>query len=391
MILPKSYLCLLSPASLCLCAGFLLYALFSSPTPDQPALYEFFTAITLLSGITFLSVRGWESSRYSFEQMGLIFGVYVFSITVFRGFGEGHDTQAVLRDIVAVSFVFLPLVFIKFADKRELKGILIMSCIFIGTVFSTREISSFGNTELLYLANSPTVLFTAIFLFGLAVQKMSQVFTLKNIIVIAVCLSLSCVCVTAMGLNLQRAPLALFVISAIAMGVVSMRQSLLPLCIMVIGTLFLINYMELPLSFLLFDFLEKQRLSGLNMRLEEAGAVIEHLGQNPMNLLFGLGWGASFSSPAVAGIWVSFTHNFFTALLLKAGLIGVLLSAVYIGYFIKMLWQVWQKDLLLTLALAAPFLIGISLYANYKSLGFGLILSIIALTHHERKEKHSIY
>ena len=112
---------------------------------------------------------------------------------------------------------------------------------------------------------------------------------------------------------------------------------------------------------------QKTDLVGVNMRFEELKAVWAAVSDNPFTVAFGLGWGGSFSSPAVADIRVGFTHSLLTGMLLKTGIVGVALTGVYIAGLIRLLFKV-HGHLVFVLALAGPIFIdvGISNGSSFK-------------------------
>ena len=123
------------------------------------------------------------------------------------------------------------------------------------------------------------------------------------------------------------------------------------------------------------------------MRLEELSAVWDVVSANPLTLLFGAGWGAGFASPAVADIHVQFTHSLVSGMLLKTGLVGLFLSLFYLCALSLRLFQL-RLGVVWPLAIMAPVLIDVFLYASYKSLDFGLVLLVIvALESYARQSR----
>jgi hypothetical protein len=116
----------------------------------------------------------------------------------------------------------------------------------------------------------------------------------------------------------------------------------------------------------------------MNARFAEISAVYAKLcAGGGLGYLFGYGWGATFSSPAVAGLEVNFTHSWLTTMLLKGGIVFFgLCSCVFIRLVYEIL-LIFQRDRSWGLALGAAFVIPSLLYASHKSLDFGLILLMI--------------
>jgi hypothetical protein len=114
------------------------------------------------------------------------------------------------------------------------------------------------------------------------------------------------------------------------------------------------------------------------MRFQELETVWGDVTRSAASALFGNGWGASIKSPAVGGLSVNYTHNLVSAALLKSGMIGAALLCLYLFLLGTSFFSLVRQRPVLALALFWPFVIDIFLYASYKSLDFGLILTLIA-------------
>jgi hypothetical protein len=79
------------------------------------------------------------------------------------------------------------------------------------------------------------------------------------------------------------------------------------------------------------ELVHKTELVGVNARGAELAAVWQEISVTPGKLLWGAGWGGMFESPAVANIRVNYTHSLLTSMLLKTGVMGLVLTALYIG------------------------------------------------------------
>ncbi|MBL4589003.1 MAG: hypothetical protein JKY11_02850, partial [Alphaproteobacteria bacterium] len=136
-----------------------------------------------------------------------------------------------------------------------------------------------------------------------------------------------------------------------------------------------------PLLTILTPLIEKQHLVGFNQRFEEFNAVSQQMGSSAINHMIGLGWGAGIESPASAGMYVNFTHNLFSSLWLKIGIIGVTLMLIFVtSSFIHLFNALSFKrltPLILAIALLLCLSINMLLYGGYKSLGFGLCFTLL--------------
>lgn len=361
-----------------------IYACFGSPTPDSFRIVEALIAVPLLAGIGFHALQQVFRKRFNtkWQLYGVGLFIYGLSIPVIMGVFSGYGYQAILRDLIPFLFLLLP-VFLRPAKQKmhDHFYVLLVGVLFVGLAFSARSL--FWNTEeFLYLENMPTVLFAGLFLFGMAMRDLA--FRKMDVSYIwrpTVLCALSLLPFVVIVLSLQRASVAAAVLyyALLCLFFISRKPY------RIIGGLILgavtcwVFWPEIHL--VLMPMLEKTRDVGANMRPQEFAAVWDIVSDSPAHFLFGIGWGGDFNSPAVGGVRVNFTHSFFSSMLLKAGLFGVVFSFIYIGGLVKLLSKVVWNNPVLGLAIAAPMLIDLTLYASYKSLDFGLVLALIPLSY----------
>mgnify|MGYP003672740631 CR=1 FL=1 len=380
--------------TICLFTACIVYAIFGSPTPDQIGTAEVFIFVLLALAIgigrardAFLyhtshsvRVRFWKSAG----QVMLIYGL---SFPLCLGVAYGNESRVVLRDVVPFFFLFLPLFLLPVLRARPYYFRSIVCAIMvIGMMFSLRSLVMrfiadcpiWCGDELLYLENMPTVLFTCLLLIGGAMHIIMQGVIARNVIIFYGMLALSLLPLAAMALTLQRASLgAVALYTLMICGYFFVRAPARAIAMMLMGG---IAILLVGLSFsALFDPLwVKTQKVGLNMRPQEFAAVWDIMRADPMTFLFGIGWGGQFNSPAVGGLRVNFTHNFFSTILLKTGMLGVIFCIAYILGLLERLVRVILRHPVFGLALSAPILIDLSLYASFKSLDFGLVLLLIS-------------
>lgn len=373
----------------------LMYGLFGSPTPNSPGLVEITVGALLIFAVGSAgcghAVRCLTFREHSEHARGAVFLAYGLTFPLLIAFLWGHALSAIVRDLLPFLFLFCPLFFAPlFSARREDARLVLWCLILVGVLFSVRSVAaqmelcgSFCGAELLYLENMPTVLFACLFLIGTGMNFFMRWRGARTAIAFLSFLALAAVAFLALVLSLQRASLgAVFVYMLIVFGLhfytrprrASTALFLFALFIFCAGIF--VPLADIPAA----EIMSKTALVGFNNRPQEAAAVWEAVAQNPLSLFFGLGWGAHFNSPAVGGLNVNFTHNFFTTMLLKAGLCGLIFSIVYIASLIRVLARTVSSDAVLGLALAAPFFIDILLYASFKSLDFGLTLLMISLS-----------
>lgn len=368
-----------------------LYGLFGSSTPDNVGWAELVTSLSLILSLNipaFFSQT--EDSNKPLFAM-LVFGV---SIPLLSGVLNANSLNLMMRDIIPFLFLLLPLFYGSlFRDQKSLNR-LILFIVFCGIAFSLRAVFEamnlpfwFGvNTqELFYFANAPTVLFAAIYLVLKSGQKLLSGHLLNSLL----CLCLSLLPIIAMVLSMQRASLgllALITMAGVIMIVIKSPRKSVPLIIALfaLGTIF-----HPVITEIIHLLSQKTALVGVNMRFEELIAVWSAVSETPLHLLFGLGWGGTFFSPAVEGIEVNYTHSLLSAMLLKTGLSGFMLILGFGWLIAQKIKIVSQRNHILAISLAAPILIDFILYAAYKSFDFGVVILLIFVAAAHCKDKAS--
>jgi hypothetical protein len=328
----------------------------------------------------------------------LFFG-FGLSVPLFVGAVSGNEPLLILRDVIAFSFLLLPLLFMQTLKNHTelLPGLLV----FTGCAFALRTLLPYGDdiwhpeswlgrapADLLYLANSPEVLFAGIILLCGGVWRIWEG---RAILSGSLMAGLAALPLLSMAVMMQRAGIGCVALSMIFLGCVGMclRPATTALLIMCLGLL------VLPLVPLLGAVVavlwQKTEMVGFNSRIQEWEAVWAAVGRTPLTLLAGLGWGGSLENPAVGNLRVNYTHSLMSSLLLKSGLAGVALFLCYLWIIAKLSVPELLRRPILVLALGAPLGIGLFLYANYKSLGFGLLLLLLCLLPLQRKlEKNQV-
>jgi len=376
------------------CGALLLYTMFSSPTPDTLGLPEIIIGL-LLAAFVRIQVTN-QDNKLPF--LGLMYGLtlpIIFSII------SGFPLLDIIRDIIPFLFLFTVLFYgwggqshpIYFIKIVVITGIIFSfrTCLSYHEVLLTPSLWGYGPpADLLYLANSPEVLFSALCCIGYGLKLLMQ--DNQKLKAIAL-LGLSAPPLMAMILMSQRAGIGsviLFVTIFLSYTLYTRPKW---------GLIFIITMALLMIILwpILGQAIEglwiKTELVGLNSRIEEWATVLKIISKDSITLLFGEGWGARIENPAVGGINVTYTHSFISSLLLKTGAIGTIIillaclkpvsNALKSVYF-----DVKGTDFILLGAISFPFLISVFLYASYKSLGFGLILLIFSVLATRKLEKN---
>ncbi len=368
-------------------AAIFVYALAGTPTPDNPGVIE-----GIIGALLILSVLCGGITRIT--DVGLGSGIYIKSIQLFFLCGLivptvtavyfGNDHALILRDIAAFCFLGLPLFLAgTFAGRPQETNILIGLCIFAGIGFCVRTLMPVFNVwapegELLYLSNSPLAMFAGI---SLACTGWSQLLALRirNLFFAALCFVGAGVIIAAMLLDVQRATIGAIILSLIGVALVDLvrfpKKAAVPFAVIVL--LLLAAYPLIGGG--VEAMVRKTGEVGLNMRLQEAGAVYDAMKTSPVSFFAGQGWGAVFSSPAVGGLEVNYTHSLLTTMAMKGGVAMFALCLLVMAGAVYEIFLIFQRDKNGGFALFWPLLIPAFLYASHKSLDFGLILLLIGM------------
>ena len=372
-------------------AALFLYGGFSSPTPDQPSFIELAISLLFIASVGVGGIyqnisnllRGARLPKWKLS--GLILFLYGLIVPTILALYHDASLSIVIRDLIAFIFLCLPffvLPFLLCSQKRQ--AFFEYGLLFIGLAFAVRvlflDFSFFTkHEELLYLANSPLVLLSGLYFTLLAFDKISTLTNAKNFLVMLGCAGFAILPMVAMYIDFQRASflaLGASIIMFLGLGVIRTPLRVILPFVVLLGIAFIFYPY---IADIIENISVKTSKVGLNMRYQEWLAVWSVAMTHPMTLLFGQGWGAEFASPAVGGLNVGYTHSLITYMLLKTGLIGLGLTLVYVLFIFEKVMRLVFIKTVKGSALIWPFIIPIMLYASYKSLDYGLVLTLILL------------
>jgi len=375
--------------------SFLIYGSFSSPTPDSPSWAEFSIFLFLALSFGGYASKIFISYQRPWQWAGLALLVYGLSIpTIMGGAINNNMPLVIVRDVIGFIFLTLPLFMFPFLQANEKRNdILLWGALFIGLAFSLRVLFvdfSFTTSRqnLLYLANSPLVLFSALYFTLSAYSLLIKRYSLAHIGRAGLYGFIALLPLLAMFIDFQRASfIAVFFALTTMMITNFYRKPIRVILSFFILLLIAVIGYELGQT-IINSLITKTAQVGLNMRLQELTAVWEQISVSPFTLLLGHGWGAEFESPAVGNLPVAYTHSLISYMLLKTGLIGLCLTFIYMALiFEKLISLVLNKDTEFN-ALLWPFIIPILFYASYKSFDYGLLLTLVLVTTYRTKKKN---
>jgi len=125
---------------------------------------------------------------------------------------------------------------------------------------------------------------------------------------------------------------------------------------------------------------EKTRMVGLNARTAETAEAFRRMSATPTGLLFGEGWGALLANPTVGGDRVRYLHGFVPYLAFKAGLLGAAVALMWLSGLAARVPAAWRRDPDLVLACLPPMAAALVVHTGFKHLCLGLVLALLVRT-----------
>ncbi len=372
-----------------LCFAMIFYGMYGFPTPDQPGLVEVVLAALLFSAVSFSGL--WKAVVFDFQGplwfvAGQVYLIFALTVPFLIGIASGHAFWSVFRDLVPFLFMMLPVFLRDTLQGSSSKGsFLIGSLVALGVLLALRSLQDVplfsplhlflgGSTRLDYLANMPTVLFSALLFTGLALERIMGVWTGRSVLWGALYGLLGFVCLWPIVLSDQRASVGVFTLGlAYFFAMHLWHKPYRTLCVLSVFLAVLGVFIG-DVSEVISTLLRKQALVGSNMRFQEIGAVWDNLRGGVLTIVLGRGWGGQLASPAVAGIVVNYTHGFFSSMLFKTGVLGLMCGLWYVGTLCAGVFELLKKAPVVAIAILGPVFIDVFLYASFKSLDFGFLL-----------------
>jgi hypothetical protein len=379
--------------SYALLTAFVMYGLFSSPTPDVISWAEVVMGLLLLIAAGPVNLAGifsgaslWHGPREK-KFLTICFLSLLIPGTI-NGFLSGYEFNDIMRDVIPLGFFFLALFLYGQNFEKELRYGLVFTGIFFALRFwpaSGLTLSRFGldrgNDEMLYLTSSPVVLFAGLYLLFKGTELRTQKWWWRLL-----CIFGAVICLLTLIATLQRA--AIFLAALSIFFIFWHRTQKSPNFLMaMIATLFIAGIFLAPMIGDIVDLIWRKTVEvGDNERFAELHSVFGVLGVNPWHYLFGLGWGAKIVTAASGYADVRYTHMLLSYSLFKTGLIGF---AATFSYGAWLVWRVilqFPQRAALSCAALPSLILGFTLYPSFKMLCFGAIIALLATgqEHHER-------
>jgi hypothetical protein len=396
----------------------IIYALFSSSTPDEMGVAEASIGLLLVLfvglGVS-LDVFGWgfllrKDKSVIPDYVYVSFIALAVIPTIHGLFVVGNSLGDFMRDFIPFLYLYIPIFFLPHMAKNPsfwLRVMLVALCA-IGISYSVRfflvstvPISLIGKiyipVSMSYFPTDPAVLFSTTLLITVGVYMVLQgkpFEALKGIVL----LLLGVVAYSSLVAVVVRAQIILVLFSAFVMVLYFMVKKPVRGIPMFVVIALAVYYF---LGDIVYDFfegvfelvMEKFRIVGMNARNIEFIAVIDNAASSTSKTLLGEGWGGLLSNPIYGGSHIRFVHNYFAYFMLKAGLTGLIFSAMYAYWFLKhftVIARAIRREplyVILIISILNIFIVHVILEPGFKMFSFGLILLVLTLASLEIREQ----
>lgn len=384
------------------------YSVFSVSAPEKYKLPELIIAICL-TAFAVLNIK--ETIQFILkkenkQELILFFAALLLSTgLLIIGISNNHSFFDILRDLIPFFYLFFPVLVFSLINENHLiwRKLITFLLIFSALVMTVRYWSypesiltelgrnylPFGKGQFVF---EPCTIFSSTLLLTFPLIKSTglkgKYDTALRILMFMgglFVLSLSAAAIMRGQIILIIISLCITVIYKIS--TLEGRARSISVIILIASISLILLIFNKEIIYFVKIIILKFQYAGLNGKDEEAISVINQAVSDTKTLMLGRGWGATFLNPVTDNsVYTRYTHNIFTYFLLKGGIIGILLSGIYITWIISLLVKVFRKrDLPVFLAVINTLIIHFLLEGGYKLLSIGLILSIL-YTFKEGKE-----
>ena len=371
----------------------LFYSL-STPFPKGVGIPEITVLLFLVGALLnrFLYVIAFKQTLNSLIFfLGLLIPLFFSLFSEIEGFGD------IARDVIPYFYFMLP-VFIFSGSVNAVRSrasfllnhIAFLAAI-VGTLFAIRELYSWSSMGGLrvgglfkteeYLVQSPLVLFSGNYFILLAIHNLLGVNI--NYRKVFTFLLLATPPILGFYFTALRAPLFFSFLMPFIYILLSSSKS--KKAVLLTGFLIFagIFFMLANFDYYFQALIKKHELVGSNNKIEEFLEVIDYVifSDNIFRSFFGVGFGGAWYSPAV-GYFVRYTHALPSYMILKMGIIGLCFFVILMFLLIKsslrflQVMPVKSKIFILHFSTLPSLCVNIFLESAFKTLGFGIVLSI---------------
>jgi len=407
------------------CVVLLVYASFSSPFPARLSIYDIFTGITsiVLLAISTQFAFNVTPFRKSIVSVYLCFFILI-SLGLFSFFRLENDIHSFFRDIISLCFLFflIPSFLIHaFSDQETHLAKFFPECLVLaGLIQSIRSVFNsqiaeqggfalLGKTTLegdrLWFQYDPLVIFACIYSIYCLARLLSgsaTIFLNSPTYSFLFLYRLFCILIPFISFLfiLQRAPMIVAVGSCVFSVylnrfqiklIVVNKAIFLPLFSFLITSLLILSLIALQPGGIISNFVHALSIkssdqSGVFYKFREIPAILDFA--SPLNILLGHGPGSVYYNPEIYQV-VRFTHNIFTYIIFRFGILRLL--SIFGVFGIKFCHSFTKICKLLSLKNLSPIAIEPFIFAklaailtllitllqlSYKALSFPFILGL---------------
>ncbi len=376
-----------------LVVGVLVYAGFSTPFPRHPGIPEIVIACML---VLFVGIKRpikkiaseillvGENARF---PLIYFIAFYFLTVPVIIFLFERSLFTNLIRDYIPLVYMLMPLFFAPVLSGSGMKKIMLFKwlLVFGGVIYTARyffniEVLPWQVGDRLFLDSMLYFLYDPLVLFAVTYMLLESVNLFleggKKICLAIVFMVVAIFIMSGLVATIQRGSIVL-IISVLLILLLSKARTMKGVLLAVVALVALYG-ISVYFSSAVDLFVAKTEDVGTNNKLAEAVEIMTVIFDGGVfNTLFGVGWGGVYVSPGVGGNPVRFTHSMITYFLLKTGIVGLILFLYYMFYVGKIVLRGVLRNDIIMLASVPPLLYGLLFQPTYKTLGFGLVLSII--------------
>jgi len=378
---------------------FLVYGLFSSPTPDKIGVAEVLLGILLMISV-WPGIKNFFALKADVPLPVRISILYLLIVPLIAGLKGHMPMRDIIRDFVPMCYMLLPVLYAP-QIKRNPEvwrnmfkiGILIVAVIFairfyiLGLIINTPKPGFALCDNDLFLNLDPTVIFSYIYfvcmtMVALYYEKITDFFVYGTIGLFL------CSLPFVQMLRLQMV-LILFVLillfSHLTIIYKKWKMSLL-LFLCIVNAFIYLPQVRGFFEHAIAVIVNKTLYAGFsNNRIDEIKVVLSHFASSPKSIFLGWGWGDKMVLPTTGNLPVRFVHVGFLYYLWKAGILGFIAIITYWSYFIGRMARVLRfgqenksvVEVILFMAFIFSFGLFVFIEPGYKILTFYMLLSYL--------------
>ena len=386
-----------------------IFYLFSYPWPPRIRIIEILTGLFLILAFS----KHYLKFICKLNKI-TIYKIYFYYFLFFGttvGILNNNEVSDIIRDIIPLFYFFIGFAFLETGsvkEKKLVREILPYLMVILGLFYTFRILIYWGDNiykigrihlrSQVYLAQSPSVTFTAAFLLYNGIYYIYHKKIIKGIFIFI----LSIFPLIVLSGEVLRAPIFLIILGSLYLIffiVFSKRKIINKNNIYILILIFFISvifFYYFDIIFSIFNKLINKFIQrGDNGKIGEYIQAFHYMSNNILKFLFGEGIGGLWITPFSKTIKFSYAHSFLVYSFIKGGLIGFFLSIIIVFKLIYFnIKRVLIKksnlgDNIVYIATCITIVINLLLEVGYKTLSFGFIILILLLSEYKYSSSFS--